>query len=250
MRIVRFGRGTWGVVDGDRVQVTRGPGSRPTGQSVRLDQIRLLPPACPTKIVCVGRNYRDHIREMGHPDETPGEPGLFLKAPNALASPGAEIPYPPFTTSFQYEGELAVVIGRRMRAVPAARASDGVLGYTCALDLTARDRQRTDLQWIRAKSADGLCPLGPWVETEVDPSDLSLRTYVNGELRQDGRTASMIFSIPDLLSYVSAFMTLEPGDVLLTGTPAGVGELHPGDRVEVTVEGIGTLAVRILGKGG
>lgn len=250
MRIVRFGRGTWGVVDGDRVRVTRGPGGRPTGKWAPLDQVRLLPPARPTKIIGVGRNYRDHIREMGGRDEEPREPGLFLKAPNALACPGAEIPYPPFTTSFHYEGELAVVIGRRMKAVPAARALDDVLGYTCALDLTARDRQRTDLQWIRAKSADGFCPLGPWIETDVDPRDLSLRTYVNGEVRQDGRTGAMIFPIPELLSYVSAFLTLEPGDVLLTGTPAGVGELQPGDKVEVTVEGIGTLAVRIVAGGG
>ncbi len=248
MRTVRFGRGTWGVVGGDRVRATRGPGGRPTGRSARLDEVRLLPPARPTKVVGVGRNYPDHIREMG--GEKPREPGLFLKAPNALASPGAGIPYPPFTTSFPYEGELAVVTGRRMKSVPAAQALDHVLGYTCALDLTARDRQRTDLQWVRAKSADGFCPLGPWVETDLDPRHLPLRTYVNGDLRQDGRTGAMIFPVPELLAYVSAFMTLEPGDVLLTGTPGGVGELHPGDRVEVTIDGIGTLAVRIAGPGG
>lgn len=195
--------------------------------------------------MCVGRNYREHIREMGHQDEAPAEPGLFLKAPNALAGPGATIPYPPFTRALHYEGELAAVIGRRMKAVPEETALDHVLGYTCALDLTARDRQKTDLQWVRAKSADGFLPLGPWIETDLDPQALSIRTRVNGELRQDGRTADMIFPVAHLVAYISAFMTLEPGDVVLTGTPAGVGELYPGDEVEVTVEGIGPLSVRI-----
>lgn len=183
---------------------------------------------------------------MGHPDEGPAEPGLFLKAPNALARPGAEIAYPQFTQLLHYEGELAVVIGRRMKAVPAEEALDHVLGYTCALDLTARDRQRTDLQWVRAKSADGFLPLGPWVETGLDPQALSISTRVNGELRQHGHTRDMIFPVAELLSHVSAFMTLLPGDVVLTGTPAGVGELHPGDRVEVEVEKIGSLSVRIV----
>jgi len=211
-----------------------------------VEDVRLLPPARPTKIVCVGRNWRDHIREMGHPDEAPSEPGLFLKAPNALAPPGAEIAYPEFTRLLHYEGELAVVIGRRMKAVPPEMALDHVLGYTCALDLTARDRQRTDLQWVRAKSADGFLPLGPWVETDLDPQALSISTRVNGELRQLGHTRDMIFPVAALLSYVSTFMTLLPGDVVLTGTPSGVGELHPGDEVEVEVEGIGSLSVRIV----
>jgi 2-keto-4-pentenoate hydratase/2-oxohepta-3-ene-1,7-dioic acid hydratase in catechol pathway len=179
-------------------------------------------------------------------EEVPPEPGLFLKAPNALAAPGAAIPYPSFTKSFHYEGELAVVIGRRMRRVPEEKALSYVLGYTCALDLTARDVQKTDLQWIRAKSADGFCPLGPWIETELDPSDLALRTLVNGEIRQNSRTSMMIFSIPFLLSYIARFMTLEPGDVLLTGTPEGVGELRVGDEVAVEIEGIGRLSVRIV----
>ncbi len=245
MKIARFGRGTWGTVRGDRVWVTVGPGGRRTGRAYSLDAVRLLAPARPTKIVGVGRNYRDHIREMGHPDEVPAEPGLFLVAPNALAAPEAAIPYPEFTRSLHYEGELAVVVGARMRSVPARTALRHVLGYTCALDLTARDRQKSDLQWVRAKSADGFLPLGPWVETDLDPQHVSVRTRVNGELRQDGRTEDMIFPVAQLLAYISAFMTLEPGDVVLTGTPAGVGELHPGDRVEVTVDRIGTLNVRI-----
>jgi 2-keto-4-pentenoate hydratase/2-oxohepta-3-ene-1,7-dioic acid hydratase in catechol pathway len=214
------------------------------GKKVPLSEAKLLPPARPTKIVCVGRNYRKHAEEMG--EEVPPEPGLFLKAPNALAAPGAAIPYPSFTKSFHYEGELAVVIGRRMRRVSEEKALSYVLGYTCALDLTARDVQKTDLQWIRAKSADGFCPLGPWIETELDPSDLALRTLVNGEIRQNSRTSMMIFSIPFLLSYIARFMTLEPGDVLLTGTPEGVGELRVGDEVAVEIEGIGRLSVRIV----
>jgi len=246
MKIVRFGRGTWGVLDGEAVRATRGPGGRPTGRVFGLSEVRLLPPAAPTKIVCVGRNYKRHAQEVG--EEVPREPGLFLKAPNALASPGAEIPYPRFTQLFYYEGELAVVIGRKMRNVPQGEALAHVLGYTCALDFTARDVQKTDLQWIRAKSADGFLPLGPWIETEVAPHSLQLRTRVNGELRQDGNTANMIFPVAEVLAYVSAFMTLVPGDVVLTGTPEGVGELHPGDEVEVAVDGIGSLQARIVEK--
>lgn len=244
MKIVRFGRGSWGVLEGDSIRVTRGPAGSYMGRRLDLSEVKLLPPATPTKIVCVGRNYRKHAQEMG--ESIPLEPGLFLKAPNALAAPGSSIPYPLFTKALHYEGELAVVVGRRMRRVSEEKALSYVLGYTCALDFTARDVQKTDLQWIRAKSADGFCPLGPWVETDLDPSDLRLRTFVNGEVRQDARTSSMIFSIPFLLSYVSSFMTLEPGDVLLTGTPEGVGELHVGDEVAVEIEGIGTLSVRIV----
>ncbi|MCS7216134.1 MAG: fumarylacetoacetate hydrolase family protein [Candidatus Bipolaricaulota bacterium] len=243
MRIVRFGRGSWGVVEGEVVRVTRGPGGSFTRKRLPLAEVRLLPPTKPTKIVCVGRNYRRHAQEMG--EEVPKEPGLFLKAPNALAAPGSILPYPSFTHSLHYEGELAVVVGKRMRRVSEDKALAYVLGYTCALDLTARDVQKTDLQWIRAKSADGFCPLGPWVETDVAPFDLRLRTFVNGEVRQDARTSAMIFSIPFLLAYVSSFMTLEPGDVLLTGTPEGVGELKPGDEVAVEIEGIGRLSVRV-----
>ncbi len=244
MKIVRVGRGSWGVLDGDVIRVTRGPAGSYTGKRLALSEAKLLPPAKPTKIVCVGRNYRKHAQEMG--ESVPPVPGLFLKAPNALAAPGSSIPYPSFTNALHYEGELAVVIGRRTRRVSEERALSCVLGYTCALDLTARDVQKTDLQWIRAKSADGFCPLGPWIETDLNPADLRLRTFVNSEVRQDARTSAMIFSIPFLLAYVSSFMTLEPGDVLLTGTPEGVGELHVGDELAVEIEGIGRLSVRIV----
>ncbi len=242
MKIVRFRHG-WGVVEGERVLVTRGPGGPLLGRTFPFNQAQLRPPAQPTKIVCVGRNYLAHAREMN--EEVPREPGLFLKAPNALTAPEATIPYPWFTRQLHFEGELAVVIGRRMRNVPVSQALDYVLGYTCAVDLTARDVQKTDLQWVRAKSADGFCPLGPWVETGLDPRDLRLRTLVNGQVRQDARTSAMVFPVPQLLSYISGFMTLERGDVVLTGTPEGVGELHPGDEVTVEIEGIGALSVRI-----
>lgn len=244
MKIVRFDQGSWGVLEGEEIRITRGPAGPFTGKKLPVAAVKLLPPAKPTKIVCVGRNYRKHAEEMG--EEVPPEPWLFLKAPNALAAPGALIPYPTFTQSLHYEGELAVVIGRRMRHVPEEKALSHVFGYTCALDLTARDRQKTDLQWIRAKSADLFCPLGPWVETELDPTDLRLQTFVNGEIRQDARTSAMIFSIPTVLAYISTFMTLEPGDVFLTGTPEGVGELRVGDEVAVEIEGIGKLSVRIV----
>jgi len=194
--------------------------------------------------VAVGRNYPAHAREMGH-DPDP-EPGLFLIAPNALVPHEGEIPYPKWTRELHYEGELAVVVGREMRGVSEDRALGYVLGYTAANDVTARDRQRTDLQWVRAKSADGFLPLGPWVETDLDPAAASVRTYVNGELRQEGNTSEMLFSVARVLSYISEFMTLYPGDVVLTGTPAGVGPLAVGDVVEVAVEGVGTLRNRVV----
>lgn len=155
------------------------------------------------------------------------------------------IPYPHFTKEFHYEGELAAVISKPMKMVPEDAALEYVLGYTCAFDLTARDAQRQDLQWIRAKSADKFCPLGPWIETDLDPTDLGIKTEVNGKVVQNSRTSLMIFPLKKILSFTSCFMTLLPGDVILTGTPSGVGELHVGDVVSVTVEGIGTLGITI-----
>lgn len=256
MKILRFNDGGWGVLEGELILETDGPGGNPTGQRYDLGAVRLLVPATPSKIVCVGRNYREHIREMGHDfgEGLPEESGLFLKAPNALAHPGNPrdpygtgdaVPYPRFTRELHYEGELAVVIGDRMRNVPEEKALDHVLGYTIAVDITARDVQKRDLQWVRAKSADRFLPLGPWIETDLDPQNTWLRTYVNGELRQEAHTSQMIFSVARILSYISSFMTLEPLDVVLTGTPEGVGALSPGDRIEVAVEGIGTLHTRI-----
>ena len=256
MNIVRFDAGQWGILEGETISETDSPGGNPTGRSFDIGSVRLRPPAYPSKIVCVGRNYLDHIKEMGHDfgNNLPKEPGLFLKGLNTLASPanpsspdstGEAVPYPSFTTMLHYEGELAVVIGSRMKNVSEADALGHVLGYTCALDVTARDVQKTDLQWVRAKSSDRFCPMGPWLETSLDPGKTTVRTYINGELRQEAPTSMMIFSVPRILSYISGFMTLEAGDVVLTGTPEGVGELKRGDKIIVAVEGVGDLHTRV-----
>lgn len=234
----------WGELEGGTVHELAALLGRRTGTRVMLSDVSLLAPCDPRVIVCVGKNYADHVREMGGSD-LPTEPGLFLKGLNTLGGPGDPIPYPSWTTNLHYEGELAVVIARPMRRVEPEEALEYVLGYTCAVDVTARDKQRADLQWTRGKSADGFCPVGPWLETDLDPSALKVQTRVNGELRQDGTTRDLIFTVPEVLSYISAFMTLGPGDLVLTGTPEGVGPLQVGDRVEVTVEGVGTLASEV-----
>ena len=219
---------------------------RPDGAAVPLSDVTLLAPCDPKVIVCVGKNYARHVVEMGgSADDLPSEPGLFLKGLNALRGPGEPIPYPDWTENLHYEGELAVVIARTMRSVAPDEALSHVLGYTCAVDVTARDRQRSDLQWTRGKSADGFCPVGPWIETDLDPGDVAVRTRLNGELRQDGHTRDLIFSVPEVLSYISAFMTLSPGDLVLTGTPDGVGPMRVGDRVEVEIEGVGSLEAEV-----
>lgn len=258
MKIVRFDDGKWGILEGEAIHETDSPGGNPTGYEYDLGSVRLRAPANPRTIVCVGRNYLDHIKEMGHQisndSNLPKEPGLFLKGFNTLADPanparpetsGDVIPYPDFTSNLHYEGELALVIGYRTHKVSEAEALDHVLGYTCALDVTARDAQKSDLQWVRAKSSDKFCPLGPWLKTSFDPGDTVLRTYVNGELRQEAHTSLMIFSVPRIISYISQFMTLEPGDLVLTGTPQGVGELNRGDQIEVAIEGIGDLHTHV-----
>jgi 2-keto-4-pentenoate hydratase/2-oxohepta-3-ene-1,7-dioic acid hydratase in catechol pathway len=238
----------WGEVQGGRVLELTGMLGRPTGASVDLSEVTLLAPCEPRLVVCVGKNYAKHVVEMGgSADALPKEPGLFLKGLNTISSPGDDVPFPSWTKELHYEGELAVVIAREMRDVAPEEALEYVLGYTCALDVTARDAQRSDLQWVRAKSADGFCPIGPWLETDLDPTDLRVQTRVNGVLRQDGHTSDLIFPVPVILSYISRFLTLAPGDVVLTGTPDGVGPLAPGDVVEVSVDAIGTLANRVAG---
>lgn len=230
----------WGEVEGGRIyQLTKMLGRR-SGHSLTLSDVTLLPPCEPRVIICVGKNYAKHVREMGGAD-LPQEPGLFLKGLNALAGAGDPIPYPRWTENLHYEGELAVVIAQTMRYVKESEALSHVLGYSCAIDVTARDKQRSDLQWVRGKSADGFCPIGPWLETDLDPTDLRVQTRVNGELKQDGHTRDMIFPVARVLSYISDFMTLSPGDVVLTGTPEGVGPLQVDDEVEVSIEGIGSL---------
>ena len=199
----------------------------------------LPPPCAPTKIVGVGLNYRAHALEMGKP--LPSEPLLFLKPPSAVIGSGTPIVLPAGYERVDYEGELAVVIGRRARNVGVARALEYVDGFTCAMDITVRDLQKRDVQYTRAKGFDTFCPLGPVIARGLDPSRLRLRTRLNGEVRQDSRTNDLIFSVPELVAFVSGVMTLEPGDVISTGTPPGVGPLAPGDVVEVEIEGIGIL---------
>lgn len=196
-------------------------------------------PVTPTKIVCIGRNYLAHARELGN--ELPPEPLIFLKPPSALLAPGQPIVLPPQSRQVEYEGEIGVVVLERLKGVSVAQAERARLGFTCVNDVTARDLQKSDGQWSRAKGFDTFCPVGPAVVEGLDWRSLEVRTRVNGEERQHGRTADMAYSIPVILSYISSVMTLEPGDLIPTGTPAGVGRLSPGDVVEVEVPGIGIL---------
>lgn len=231
----------WVRLDGDRALALDGApwrGGAETGRSV--DGSSLLVPVEPSKIVCVGRNYAAHARELGN--DVPAEPLLFLKPPSALLASGATIEPPPESQRIDYEGEIAVVIGRRGRRIDESVAGDHVFGITCANDVTARDLQRADVQFTRGKGFDGFCPIGPWIESAPGPLDrLEITTRVNGEVRQTGHAGQMIFSIPFLVAYVSRVMTLEPGDVILTGTPEGVAPMRAGDVVEVEVSGVGTL---------
>ncbi|MGK5532675.1 fumarylacetoacetate hydrolase family protein [Streptomyces sp. URMC 129] len=215
-----------------------------SGRRVPLSRVRLLPPVLPSKIVAIGRNYAEHARELGN--TVPDVPVTFFKPSTSVIGHGDTIGYPAFSSEVHHEAELAVVIGRMCRDVPRSRARDVILGYTCANDLTARDVQRRESQWARAKGFDNACPLGPWIETDLDPSDLAVMCTVNGEQRQLGRTSEMVRAVEDLIVHITESMTLLPQDVILTGTPAGVGPLHVGDEVAVTIEGIGTLTNKVV----
>ncbi len=258
MRIARFTSGgdpQFGVVTGDLdehgeidpdaivVGLAGDPlysGVKPIDEQHALADVRLLAPVLPrSKVVGIGRNYAAHAAEMGN--EVPSEPMFFLKPNTSVAGPGDPVLYPSQSHEVHFEGELAVVIGRICRDVPAERAAEVVFGYTVGNDVTARDLQRRDVQFTRGKGFDTFCPLGPWIETELDTSALRVQTFLNGDLKQDGSTKDLIFDIPTLIAHVSSVMTLLPGDVLLTGTPEGVGPMEVGDEVEVVVEGIGTL---------
>lgn len=210
-----------------------------TGRKWPLADVRLLAPILPTKILGIGRNYAEHAKELGN--EVPENPLMFFKPNTSVVGPNAEIKLPATSERVDFEGELAVVIGQPCRDVPAARAKTVILGYTVANDVTARDLQKSDGQWTRAKGYDSFCPLGPWIETEFDPSDVRIRTELDGEVKQDGRTSLMLHDIGSLVEYVSSVMTLLPGDLILTGTPAGVGPMKAGQTVSVTVDGLGTL---------
>ena len=258
MRIARFAKGDgvgYGVVEGETALTVAelyghpfgiDPGNvRLTGERYPLAEVRLLAPVLPSKVVAIGKNYAAHAREMG--GEPPAEPVIFLKPSTSVTGHGERIAYPvKLTQQVDYEGELAVIIGRLCREVPRDRAEDVIFGYACANDVTARDLQRKDGQWTRAKGFDTFCPLGPWIETAADPSDLGLTTTVNGEVKQHASTRELLWDVPSLIEYVSNVMTLLPGDVLLTGTPEGVGPLADGDEVSVTIETIGTLTSRVV----
>src|SRR3954469_3791503 len=250
MRIARFshdGDVAFGVVEGDDVAELASHPFGPlafSGNRWPLTAVRLLAPVLPSKVVAIGKNYAAHASEMG--GDVPEQPLIFLKPSTAVTGTGEPIAYPPSSQQVDYEGELAVVIGRLCRDVPEERAMETVLGYTCANDVTARDQQKSDGQWSRAKGYDSFCPLGPWIQTEVDIDDLRVTTEVNGEVKQDGRTSQIVHKVPKLVAYVTSCMTLLPGDVILTGTPAGVGPVQVGDEVSVEIEGIGRLSNRVV----
>ncbi|MBE7323402.1 fumarylacetoacetate hydrolase family protein [Nocardioides sp. Y6] len=217
-------------------------------QEYAVGDVRLLAPVLPrSKVIGVGRNYAAHAAELGH--DLPAEPMLFMKPNTSVVGPGDRIFHPPQSQDVHYEGELAVVIGRMCRDVPAEQATDVIHGYTIANDVTARDLQARDVQFTRAKSFDSFCPLGPWIETDLDPQTfadgLRIQTHLNGDLVQDGTTADMVFDVPTLVAHISSVMTLLPGDVILTGTPEGVGRMQVGDEVEVSIAGLGTLTNKV-----
>lgn len=245
MKIVRFahnGAEHWGLLDAEKVHtLPDGPfgGIIPSQDSLPLDAVRLLAPVKPGKLVCVGLNYVLHARESGLP--LPEEPMLFMCSPQAIIGPGDAIVLDSHDKRIEFEAEIAIVIGKRARNVPAAEAASVVLGYTCANDVSNRDLQLKDKQFTRAKSFDTYKPMGPWIETELDPDAQSIRLRQNDVVRQDSTTADMIFSTHFIIEFVSSIMTLEPGDVIITGTPSGVGPMKSGDRIEIAISGIGTL---------
>ena len=261
MRIVRFAHSagmSFGVLDGDGqvAQIDGHPFGQIsfTGQRYAAADVRLLSPILPSKVVCIGKNYADHVKEMAAvTGEAPEQPLMFLKPSTSVIGPGDAIRIPAGSTNVHHEVELAVVIGARgARQVSPEQAMASVFGYTIGNDISERDMQKSDGQWTRAKGFDSFCPLGPWIETDLaglgkDPADLEISCSVDGELRQSGRTSQLIFGLPTLISYISQVMTLLPGDVILTGTPAGVGRIAPGQRVECTIEGLGTLTNSVAG---
>ena len=220
-----------------------------TGRSWPLADVRLLAPILASKVVCIGKNYADHIAEMGgSASAVPADPVIFLKPNTAIIGPNVPIRLPANASPVHFEGELAAVISRPCKDVRADKAAESILGYTIANDVSARDQQKSDGQWTRAKGHDTFCPVGPWIETDVDPADLELRTDVDGEVKQDSRTSLMIHDVGAIVEWISGVMTLLPGDLILTGTPAGVGPIVDGDTVNITISGIGTLTNPVVQK--
>lgn len=244
-RIAVDGTPTWAIVQDDTVELMDGTpynGGRPTQARLALADVHLLAPVTPSKIFCLGRNYRDHRTEMGYAHD--GAPSVFMKGPSTVIGPGDDIVLPPssLSTHVEHEAELAVVIGTPARFVSADRAFEYILGYTCANDVSARDLQRSDPHPTRGKGFDTFCPVGPWIETDLDPSSgVRLRCSVNGTLRQDGSTTDMTYRIPFLIEYLTSFATLLPGDLVITGSPGGTAPIQAGDHIEIEIDGIGTL---------
>ena len=220
---------------------------QPAGGSLALAEIKILPPCRPSKIVALGLNYRDHAREFNL--EVPAEPLIFMKPPSAVIAADEKIIVPAMSRRVDYEAELAVIIGRTCRNVPREAAFSTILGYTCLNDVTARDLQTKDGQWTRAKGFDTFCPIGPGLVTDIDPGDLAVQSYLNGELRQSSRTNQLIFSVPELVEFISRVMTLYPGDIISTGTPSGVGPMKAGDTIEIRVEKVGRLINTVVAEG-
>lgn len=247
VRILREGKPVWGVLEGESVRtLSAAPfgGVSYDGGSLPLKDCRLLAPCEPTKVVCVGKNYFDHVKEFGGP--VPEKPILFLKALNTLNCPEGEIHAPSFVERLDYEGELAFVVKKRAKNVKAEDFLDYILGYTCLNDVTARDVQQGDGQWTRGKGMDGFCPIGPLVTDEIDGAHADIETRLNGKTVQKANTELFMTKLPELMEFITASMTLEPGDVVTTGTPAGVGPMKPGDVVEVDIRGIGVLRNHIV----
>ena len=250
MKIVRFAiddEVKYGILNGEYIQGIEDKPYRylrPSDGYYRLSEVKLLSPCTPSKIVALGLNYHNHAKEVNA--RLPNAPPIFLKPSTAVIGPGENISYPPSSTRVDYEGELAVVIKKPLWRVSIKEALDYVLGYTCFNDVTARDLQYQDKQWTRAKGFDTFAAVGPCVETELDPGNVSLETYLNGELKQSGNTSDLIYSVPELISFISHVMTLLPGDIIATGTPSGIGPMYPGDTVEIKIEPIGTLRNHVV----
>ncbi|MBM3762469.1 MAG: fumarylacetoacetate hydrolase family protein [Acidobacteria bacterium] len=238
--------GLFGILEGDKVIETARLFGKAFAEDHDLAAVKLLPPVLPSKIVCVGRNYVDHAKELGN--DVPTEPLIFLKPPSSLITSGDNIVYPPQSSRVDFEGEIGVVIGKQGRNIPADKAMDYIFGFTCVNDVTARDLQKKDGQWTRGKGFDTFCSVGPWIvsKEEFDLSKTTLRTRLNGELKQEGTASQMIFDLGAIIAFVSSFLTLEPGDLIATGTPAGVGSMQPGDQVSIEIGGLGTLTNTVI----
>ena len=257
-RFVRFisagGEDTqFGIVDNDSViRVDQPPwlGIRKSSDRFALNEVTLKAPVIPSKIICIGLNYHAHVKESFSADKAPERPLIFLKPPSAVIGPGEDIVHTAQSQRVDYEAELGVVIGKKTVNVSIDDAPDCIFGFTCVNDVTARDLQKTDGQWSRAKGFDTFCPVGPWIITDIDCSDVGVAGILNGKIMQSGRTSQMIFNVPFLVSYISSIMTLLPGDLISTGTPAGISPMKPGDRIEVKVEQVGTLGNRVVAPAG